>query len=254
MPRRARRSSCAPRSNGARSRRAQAAATSPRAPRRRADRRRAVCSAAIRSRPMHGRADELEAVRSFVAGGHGVLLVIGEAGLGKTRLAGECVRLAAMRAPPCSSVSALDQDSGVPYAPVRRRVGAASADDRGVRPTSDPFLSFSPSGGSAQEDRLRLFQSVERSVETLGKRRARVPRDRRSPSGRSVEPSPVSSPRARDANPAAPARRHAARGRGARRARAAHAARQPRTRAPRDTHRPSSGSISKLPGASSRSS
>ena len=32
---------------------------------------------------------------------------------------------------------------------------------------SDPFLSFAPSGGSAQEDRLRLFQSVERAVEAL---------------------------------------------------------------------------------------
>ena len=46
------------------------------------------------SRPLYGRAEELEAVRRFVAEGHGVLLLVGEAGLGKTRLASECARVA----------------------------------------------------------------------------------------------------------------------------------------------------------------
>ncbi len=122
-------------------------------------------------RPMHGREEEIEAVRKFVAGGRGVLLVVGEAGLGKTRLAGECLRLAAASGTAVLVGTALDLDAGVPYAPFadawaqHRRANEASAG-------SDPFLSFAPSGGSAQEDRLRLFQSVEHSVEALGRKGA----------------------------------------------------------------------------------
>jgi DNA-binding SARP family transcriptional activator len=119
-------------------------------------------------RPMHGRAKELDAVREFVAGSRGVLLVVGEAGLGKTRLAGECVRLVSEAGGAALVGLGLDQDSGVPYAPFadawahhRRTTDAVDL--------SDPFLSFAPSGASAQEDRLRLFQSVERSVEVLGR-------------------------------------------------------------------------------------
>jgi DNA-binding SARP family transcriptional activator len=118
------------------------------------------------SRPMHGRAQALDAVRRFVEGERGVLLVVGEAGLGKTRLAGECVRLVSELGGPALVGLGLDQDSGVPYAPFadawahhRRTTDALDV--------SDPFLSFAPSGGSAQEDRLRLFQSVERAVEAL---------------------------------------------------------------------------------------
>jgi DNA-binding SARP family transcriptional activator len=120
--------------------------------------------------PMHGREVEVAAVRQFVAGGRGVLLVIGEAGLGKTRLLRECARLAASAGSPVLRGQSLDEDSGVPYAPFadawahHRRATAAL-------PESDPFSSFAPSGGSAQEDRLRLFQSVERAVELIGKDR-----------------------------------------------------------------------------------
>ena len=120
------------------------------------------------SRPMHGRASEIETARRFVAEGSGVLLIVGEAGLGKTRLAAECVK-SAIEAGAIALVGlGLDQDSGVPYAPFadawarhRRTTAVVSAD-------TDPFMSFAPSGGSAQEDRLRLFQSVERSVQALG--------------------------------------------------------------------------------------
>ncbi len=144
------------------------------APRRRKDGPRADPSPVTRrmlggdpSRPMYGRAEELETVRRFVASGRGVLLVIGEAGLGKTRLAAECVRMADGSGATVLVGLGLDQDSGVPYAPFadawshRRRATEAPAEN-------DPFLTFSPSGGSAQEDRLRLFQSVEASIEALG--------------------------------------------------------------------------------------
>ncbi|HVJ16772.1 MAG TPA: BTAD domain-containing putative transcriptional regulator, partial [Polyangiaceae bacterium] len=120
------------------------------------------------SRPMHGRATALDAMQRFVEGEQGVLLVAGEAGLGKTRLAGECVRLVSDAGGTALVGLGLDQDSGVPYAPFadawahhRRTTEALDV--------SDPFLSFAPSGGSAQEDRLRLFQSVERAIESLGR-------------------------------------------------------------------------------------
>jgi DNA-binding SARP family transcriptional activator len=122
-----------------------------------------------RFEPMYGRDEEVSAVRRFVAGGSGVLLVVGEAGLGKTRLVRECARLAAGAGSPVLIGLSLDEDSGVPYAPFadawanHRRATAALTD-------SDPFVSFSPSGASAQEDRLRLFQSVERAVEAIGNR------------------------------------------------------------------------------------
>ncbi len=123
---------------------------------------------AAASRPMHGRGKAVDTIRSFVEGERGVLLVVGEAGLGKTRLAGECVRLVSEAGGAALVGLGLDQDSGVPYAPFadawahhRRTTEALDV--------SDPFLSFAPSGGSAQEDRLRLFQSVERAVEALGR-------------------------------------------------------------------------------------
>src|SRR5581483_7759843 len=117
--------------------------------------------------PMHGRQKELAEVRRFVAGARGVLLVVGEGGLGKTRLVRECARLAAGRGSPVLIGASLDQASGVPYATFadawahHRRTTATPAE-------SDPFLSFSPTGASAQEDRLRLFQAVERAIETIG--------------------------------------------------------------------------------------
>jgi len=123
---------------------------------------------ADRFEPMHGRDEEIATVRHFVAADRGVLFIVGEAGLGKTRLVRECARLAAGAGSPVLIGLSLDEDSGLPYAPFadawahHRRATAASAE-------SDPFLSFSPSGGSAQEDRLRLFQSVERAVEAVAK-------------------------------------------------------------------------------------
>jgi DNA-binding SARP family transcriptional activator len=117
--------------------------------------------------PVHGRADALAATESFLAQGRGVLLITGEAGLGKTRLAAECASRASSLGATVLAGIGLDLDSGIPYAPFvdawadhRRRTRAPEA--------ADPFLSFAPSGGSAQSDRLRLFQSIERSIESFG--------------------------------------------------------------------------------------
>ncbi|HXJ22114.1 MAG TPA: BTAD domain-containing putative transcriptional regulator [Polyangia bacterium] len=120
-------------------------------------------------RAIHGRDRALSSARSFVEGQRGVLMVVGEAGLGKTRLVAECARLAAGGGAVVLAGLGLDQDSGVPYGPFaeawahhRRTSGATSE--------QDPFASFSPSGGSAQEDRLRLFNAIEHSIEQVAGR------------------------------------------------------------------------------------
>ena len=159
------------------------------------------------SQPLFGRDDELKVVGRVVAEGQGVLLLVGEAGLGKSRLASECARLAAAAGATVLVGVGLDHDSGVPYAPFadawahERRTTSAPVED-------DPFVSFSPTGGSAQEDRLRLFQSVERSLTSLGKGRSVCLIVEDLPSGRSLEHSPLSSPRSRDAHASPLARGH----------------------------------------------
>jgi DNA-binding SARP family transcriptional activator len=121
------------------------------------------------SRAIHGRETALSAARSFVDGQRGVLMVVGEAGLGKTRLVAECARLAAGAGAVVLAGLGLDQDSGVPYGPFaeawahHRRTSGDTAE-------GDPFASFSPTGGSAQEDRLRLFNAIEHSIERLAAR------------------------------------------------------------------------------------
>ena len=153
---------------------------------------------AASSRQIHGRGDALLSTRRFVEGARGVLLVIGEAGLGKTRLVGECARWAAGAGAVVLAGLGLDQDSGVPYAPFadawahHRRTTHASVEH-------DPFLSFSPSGGSAQEDRLRLFHAVERSVETFGGQAPVCIVIENLHQADPVEPASLPSPRARDA-------------------------------------------------------
>jgi DNA-binding SARP family transcriptional activator/tetratricopeptide (TPR) repeat protein len=114
--------------------------------------------------PIFGRAAALAQVERFVASGRGVLLVVGEAGLGKTRLAAECARRAAHDGAAVLMGMGTDLDAAVPYAPfadawadLRRRASGAS----------DPFRAFVASGSSAQEDRLRLFQLIERHIEEL---------------------------------------------------------------------------------------
>jgi DNA-binding SARP family transcriptional activator len=117
-------------------------------------------------RAVHGREGPLARVAEFVAGGRGALLITGEAGIGKTRLVAECVRAA----PPGTVVLiglSSELGAGLPYAPfadafadlVRRGLAAAEL---------DPFRQERQSSGSAQEDRLRLFQACERCLSALG--------------------------------------------------------------------------------------
>jgi DNA-binding SARP family transcriptional activator len=120
-------------------------------------------------RAMHGREDALALVARCVARGHGSLLIVGEAGLGKTRLLAECVRTAAPTSVVLIGLSS-ELGAGLPYAPF---VDAfTDLRRRGLLPPElDPFLEARPSSGSAQEDRLRLFQAFERCVSALAQAR-----------------------------------------------------------------------------------
>ena len=94
----------------------------------------------------------------------GTLLLAGEAGVGKTRMALEFARLCYEGG--ASIVAGMGYEfAGIaPYTPF---VDAWSEHLRACSlPASDnPFLSFKPvPGASAQEDRLRMFQAVERSI------------------------------------------------------------------------------------------
>lgn len=118
-------------------------------------------------RAVHGRDASLARVARFTARGRGALLIVGEAGIGKTRLAAECAR-----GMPASAVMiglSSELGGGLPYAPF---VDAwADLRRRGLAPAElDPFLEARPSSGSAQEDRLRLFQAIERSLIALAQR------------------------------------------------------------------------------------
>ena len=119
-------------------------------------------------RALRGRNDELTAIDAFLARGAGAVLLVGEAGIGKTRLLAECVERATARDTTVLVGIANDFDAHVPYAPC---VDAWAEHLRatGAPPEENPFLAFVPRpGASPQEDRLRLFQSIERSLAALG--------------------------------------------------------------------------------------
>ncbi len=115
--------------------------------------------------PLRGRSDALGAATAFAESDRGALLIAGEAGAGKTRMAVECARLCAQHGAIILAGLGYDFEGTAPYTPFVD----AWTDLLRLHPSGDnPFLSFEPTpGGSAQEDRLRLFQSVERSLTTL---------------------------------------------------------------------------------------
>jgi DNA-binding SARP family transcriptional activator/tetratricopeptide (TPR) repeat protein len=109
---------------------------------------------------IRGRVDALAGARQFGETDRGALVIVGEAGAGKTRLAVECARMCAERGALILAGLGYDFEGAAPYTPF---VDAWTDAD-----VHNPFLAFEPTpNGSAQEDRLRLFQSVERSLGEL---------------------------------------------------------------------------------------
>lgn len=116
---------------------------------------------------MRGRADVQAVLRDFAESPSGVLLLVGEAGIGKTHAAVEGARLAGARDALLMCGAALEFERSAPYAPF---VEAWSDQLRltGLGPEENPFLAFSASpNANPQEDKLRLFQTVQRSIESL---------------------------------------------------------------------------------------
>ncbi len=114
--------------------------------------------------PLRGRQAALHDATRFAATG-GALVVAGEAGAGKTRMAVECARLCAMQGSVVIAGLGYEFEGTAPYTPFVD----AWTDAQRLSPGDDnPFLSFEPTvGGSAQEDRMRLFAAVERSLARL---------------------------------------------------------------------------------------
>src|SRR5262249_38947542 len=112
---------------------------------------------------LRGRADSVAAIERFVAAGQGALLLMGEAGVGKTRLAVGRARRAASAGATVLAGAATEIGSGVPYAPLAEAWGDHLRD---APATENPFTTFVPKG-AMQEDKLRLFQEVERSLDAM---------------------------------------------------------------------------------------
>lgn len=116
-------------------------------------------------RPIRGRAEVLAEARAFSESDRGALVIVGEAGAGKTRLAVECARCCAERGAVILAGLGYDFAGAAPYTPF---VDAWNDELRLLPGGSNPFSSFEPAPGrSAQEDRLRLFRSVEQSITEL---------------------------------------------------------------------------------------
>lgn len=116
---------------------------------------------------LRGRSELLTMLDDFVAHDSGVLLLMGEAGIGKTHAAVEGARLAHGAGAVLMCGAALEFVQPAPYAPF---VDAWSDFLRcqGRDPQDNPFVQFQASArGNPQEEKLRLFEHVQQSLESL---------------------------------------------------------------------------------------
>jgi DNA-binding SARP family transcriptional activator/tetratricopeptide (TPR) repeat protein len=118
--------------------------------------------------PLRGRGAGLVLLESLLERGHGALVLLGEPGVGKSRLALEGARLAQQR-----GAVVLGGTSGTRPGSVLRSAISAYARSQGL-PEADPFLAAveaSPAG-SPEEWRRLLFESVPRLLAAVGAGRA----------------------------------------------------------------------------------
>lgn len=114
--------------------------------------------------PIRGRASAIAAIEAFVRHGSGVLFVLGEAGVGKTRLALEGARLAHEAGAVVLSGAGFEFERLAPYA-LLIEAWADHLRASNLPAASNPFLSFTPTtGGDPQQDQLRLYESVRSSL------------------------------------------------------------------------------------------
>lgn len=118
---------------------------------------------------LRGRAEAFSLLREFIEQQSGVLLIVGEAGIGKTHLAVEGARLAHENGALILSAVALEFEQSIPYAPFVE-AWTDHLRSTGAPIDENPFALFSATpGGNPQEDKLRLFQSVQHSLERLAR-------------------------------------------------------------------------------------
>ena len=116
--------------------------------------------------PLRGRDSPLAAIEAFVRRGSGVLFLLGESGVGKTRLAVEGARLAQQRGALVLSGAGFEFERLAPYALL---VEAWSNHLRALEcpPEENPFSRFNPEGVDPQQDQRRLYESVRSSLSSL---------------------------------------------------------------------------------------
>jgi len=113
--------------------------------------------------PVRGRGAVLLLVESLLEAGHGMLVFLGEHGVGKTRLAVEGARLARAHGASVMCGVAGAGPEGVPHAVF----ADAFAAERRSRPEApDPFgaLALSPGSVAADQVRRRVFEAVEAAL------------------------------------------------------------------------------------------
>lgn len=122
--------------------------------------------------PVRGRPEALATVDAFVAGRSGLLLLVGEAGIGKTRLAVHALECAEDAGTTVLGGSGLDLQDTAPYMPFMD-AWSDHARGQGADENAIPFLEFAPTqGGAPQEDTLRLFRAVETSLAAIAGQRS----------------------------------------------------------------------------------
>ncbi|ACG74579.1 transcriptional activator domain [Anaeromyxobacter sp. K] len=119
--------------------------------------------------PVRGRGAILLLFESLVERGSGTLVLLGERGVGKTRLAVEGARIAQSRGAVVLSCVAGAQGAGVPYGLFADLFREECRLAQGV---ADPFADANFDGrASAEAVRLRVFDAVTRGLATLGEGR-----------------------------------------------------------------------------------
>jgi DNA-binding SARP family transcriptional activator len=117
--------------------------------------------------PVRGRGDELARLAAAVDARAGVLLVLGEAGAGKTRLAIEAARLAGDIGALVLGGAALEE-GGVPFGAFVE-AWADHLRATGQPRNASPFIAFPrTAGGAPPEDKLQPHAAVEQSIASLG--------------------------------------------------------------------------------------
>ena len=117
--------------------------------------------------PIRGQRSLCETVERALAQSSGVLLFIGEAGSGKTRLLVEAAARLEARSSALLAGAGSELGLVAPYGPFQEAFYEHAREKRGTL-ADNPFSTFEPTpGGAMEKDKLRLFRSVEGAIERL---------------------------------------------------------------------------------------